>query len=130
MFDEILRSTIFAECRRDQPVMRQQGVMRMRRRDLEFTDEQFRASHVHCSHVKRRRNMNAGEKYEVSLLGTTFQMFAKNMHAVAKVLGTTLGLRLGYGSEFKYEEHMNGFNDGEVRERTIDDCAEIGCSLL
>ena len=102
----------------------------MRRKDLESTDEQFRTSHVRCSHVKRRRNMNAGEKYEVSLLRTTFQMFAKNMHVVAKILGTTLGLRLGYGSEFKYEEHMSWFNDSKVRERTIDDCAEIGCSLL
>ena len=57
-------------------------------------------------------------------------MFAKNMYVVARVPGTTLGLLLGYGSEFKNEEHMNWFNDGEVRERAIDGCTEIGCSLL
>ena len=57
-------------------------------------------------------------------------MFAKNMHVVARVPGTTSGLLLGYGSEFKNEEHMSWFNDVEVRERTTDDCAEIGCGLL
>ena len=80
--------------------------------------------------MKRRHKANAVEEHWVSLMRTTFQMFAKNMHVVARVPGTTLGLLLGYGSEFKNEEHMNWFNDGEVRERTIDGCTEIGCSLL
>lgn len=74
--------------------------------------------------------MNAGESHGVGLMRTIFQMFAKIKHVVTRILGTTLGLRLGYGSEFKYEEHMSWFNDSKVRERTIDDCAEIGCSLL
>ena len=85
---------------------------------------------MHRRHMKRCHRANAIEEQYVSLMRTTFQMFAKNMRVIARVLGTTLGLRLGFSSEFKNEEHMNWFNDGEVRERTIDDCAEIGCSLL
>ena len=80
--------------------------------------------------MKRSHRANVIEERWVSLMRTTLQMFAKNMHVVARVPGTTLGLLLGYGSEFKNEEHMNWFNDGEVRERTIDGCTEIGCSLL
>ena len=80
--------------------------------------------------MKRSHRANVIEERWVSLMRTTLQMFAKNMHVIARVPGTTLGLLLGYGSEFKNEEHMNWFNDGEVRERTIDGCTEIGCSLL
>ena len=80
--------------------------------------------------MKRSHRANVVEEQWVGLMRTTLQMFAKNMHVLARVPGTTLGLLLGYGSEFENEEHMNWFNDGEVRERTIDGCTEIGCSLL
>ena len=63
-------------------------------------------------------------------MSATFQTYAKIECMLVKTLGSTLGLRLGCSSEFKYEEHMNWFNDDMVRERTNDGCAEIGCSLL